>query len=529
MSISERLFSASAPVFSDPSLTAQQAALDAIAREMASLSTGGSPRAPAASQAVLQGHQAAQLDNRGATFPPRFTDDLKNHAADEREGQRGASRWRLKSKIQRLLRQDDGRGPAVCGCGYAGVIWKSRTTCGSDGEEIKTRVVDRELETVRLHRRESGAGVSNVIRCDSPWLCPTCGPGRALRRRERLLEVIEATEARGGSVAFVTLTVRHNLSTRLADAKRLVSEASRTARQGREWVRIRDEGGILGVVQGVEVLHSRATGWHYHAHLIVPGLGSPQAVEKAAREFVDRYLERVVALGGSAQIEGQDVELVWDDDKIARYAGKGSAAWEVAGGLKAARSAVSRTPWDLVTLSAGGDGEAEGLFREYAACMPGTRSCVVSPALATKLGLNADDDADQPDEGAEEQDKEQRFDDRDSFVGELKSSVWRTLMTRGTVWKVLDAVEKAWPWVEIEALAEKLSRPYEIHRPCRDHAPSPWSVAARAQGLVYLVKGGPSAAITAAIEEEARWATKQGMTFKPPRMRAVIEWFNESR
>jgi len=437
----------------------------------------------------------------------------------------GASRWRLKSKVVRLLRPADGsKGPGVCGCGYAGTIFKSKEIVSPDGTKVKKRYTDRTLETVRLHCRESGASVSNVMRCDSPWLCPTCGPGRALARQERILDVIEGAEALGGSVAFVTLTVRHNLASRLADVKRLVSDASRKARQGNAWIDIRDAGEILGVVQGVEVLHNRRSGWHYHAHLIIPGLGSPVSVEKAAKAFVNRYLEKVAALGGEALIEGQDVELVWDDEKVSHYAGKGSAAWEVAGGLKEARAVESRTPWDLVTLAAAGDIEADALFREYADCMPGTRSCVVSSALAAKLGvLPSNDD--------ENKDGEQRFDELEGLVGELKSSVWRTIVSRGLAWQVLDAVEKSWPWLEVQRLADILSDPdrYDKEGQRRVHAPSAMTVAGTAAGLVWSVKGGPPAAIAEAMDREKRWATAQGIDYRPPRMRDVLEQFTAMR
>lgn len=516
MSVFDRLLvsSASTPV------DAASEAVNGLLRDVWGIvpPPAGGPSAP---------RQQGDLDNRGATFPGASKPASVPVSSKKMNG---ASRWRLKSKVVRLLRPADGsKGPGVCGCGYAGTIFKTEEIDSPDGTKVKKRYTDRTLETVRLHRRESGASVSNVMRCDSPWLCPTCGPGRAIARQERILDVIEATEAQGGSVAFVTLTVRHNLSSRLADVKRLVSEASRKARQGNPWKNIVKAGEILGVVQGVEVLHNRRSGWHYHAHLIVPGLGSPKEVEAAARRFVARYLKKVAVLGGEALIEGQDVELVWDDEKVSHYAGKGSAAWEVAGGLKEARAVESRTPWDLVTLAAAGDIEADSLFREYADCMPGTRSCVVSSSLAAKLGLSPCADEDKPIE--EEEEGEQRFDELDGLVGELKSSVWRTVVSRGLAWQVLDAVEKSWPWLEVQRLADILSDPdrYDKEGQRRVHAPSAMTIAATAAGLVWSVKGGPPAAIAEAMDREKRWATSHGIDYKPPRMRDVLEQFTAMR
>lgn len=338
----------------------------------------------------------------------------------------GASRWRLKAKVARLLRPEDGsRGPAVCGCGAAGF----------------------EVEAVRVHLRDSGAGASGVYRCDSPWLCPTCAPARAKDRQARVAEVIEAAMAAEGSCAFVTLTIRHDLSLRLAKAKSILSTASRKARQGRRWVAIKEQGGILGVVQGVEVLHSKHHGWHYHAHLIIPGTEGDSALLEAARALVDRYIEEVRAQGASALLEGQDVQIVRDGE-AAEYASKGSASWEVAGGAKAARSTASRTPWDLVTLAALGDEDARALFAEYAQVMPGTRSCVVSAALAKALDLPEDADDDEP--------GEQQLEEHDQVVGEVAAPIWNRLLLRGHVAQIFRSVEAGDEWPAILEVAKRL-------------------------------------------------------------------------
>lgn len=388
--------------------------------------------------------RSGRLDNRGATFPA----GMREGQEKEPVPQKGASRWRLKAKVVKLLRPEDGgKGPAVCGCGMPGL---------EHGAEPGER---RERDTVTIHRRASGAGVSGVFRCDSPWLCPSCAPARAKRRRERLEQVIEATARLGGSCAFVTLTLRHDHHLPLAQARAILSEASRRARQGSRWKGIKGiqaSGGLLGVVQGVEVLHSLRTGWHYHAHLLIPGTGTPAAVLDAARRLVARYLEEVARLGASATLLGQDVQLV-QDGEAARYASKGSASWEVAGGAKEARSAVSRSPWDLATLAALGDERARALFLEYSKAMPRTRSCVVSAGLAKALGIEACEDEDEPDE-------EQQLDEADGVVGELPSLTWRRILGAGVAWRVLAAVEAREDWPKVASLAEKLGSQVEARR-----------------------------------------------------------------
>jgi len=116
---------------------------------------------------------------------------------------------------------------------------------------------------------------------------------------------------------------------------------------------------------------------------------------------------------------------------------KGSAEWEVAGSLKDARSRKSRTPWDLAKLASAGDEEATALFVEYANNIVGTRSCVISPALAAALYMETsadDDDVIDADFSAVE------CDDTEVVVSVLTDN-WRKLMSYGVAWKVINAVE----------------------------------------------------------------------------------------
>ncbi|WP_183079463.1 protein rep [Rhizobium sp. WW_1] len=466
---------------------------------------------PKAAQKHAEGRA---LDNRGATFPGELATTVDEDNDQKKRKITGASRWRMKSKVVALLRPKNEKGPAVCGCGYAGERVKKETYVDEMGD-ARIRKTSTRMSEITLHRRETGAAVSGVFRCDSPWLCPTCAPARALRRKERVLAVINNTEAVGGHCAFVTLTVKHDLSMSLALVKKLLSEASRKARQGRKWQEIQAQGGLLGVVQGIEVLHNRRSGWHYHAHMIIPGMRSKEEIRKAARRLVARYIREVRKLGGVAKKIGQDVTMVWDEEKIAGYTGKGSACWEVAGGLKEARDADSRTPWDLVTLATAGDDHAKSLFTEYAAIMPGTRSCVVSPALAAKLCIVVDDDADQA--------SEQQFEEGDDVVGKVEASVWAKILNRGVAWRVLNAVERQWEWSEIERLTCVLSQPSEEVAEKKKHAPTAFEIARHAQALVFRFKGRMDRAISHVLDSEEREAVAKGLDFKAPSIRRVME------
>lgn len=392
--------------------------------------------------------ETQSLDNRGATFPDvtkSENNDLRKHVSE---------RWKLKHEVVGILRKpenkkEDGSSYAVCGCGY-GAVFKN------DDGELKG------VEQIDVYRRYScddvskyKVGVSGALRCNSPWLCPTCAPKKAEERRQNIADVVDTTNAMQGVTGFVTLTVRHNKNQSLSSLKSILSTASRKARQGRIWQEIKEEADILGVVQGIEVLHNVDTGWHYHAHLAVPCLSSKSVAFKAMKKFVNRYISEVYKAGGEALLNGQDIQIIEDseDEKASQYISKGSASWEIAGSLKDARSKLSRTPWDLVKLASAGDESAEKLFVEYAQNIVGTRSCVISPSLAEALGLDIDPEND---EVFDVEYTAGETDERDEIVVSVLTDSWRKLMSYGVAWQVVQAVERGKNSIECDDIVQKL-------------------------------------------------------------------------
>ncbi|MCO6389366.1 protein rep [Aliihoeflea sp. 40Bstr573] len=378
--------------------------------------------APAAERAVYgspSGPEGPRLDTRGATFPQ-----------EAREEPKVVSRWRLKHAVATLLRSRAVEGektPGVCKCGSAG----------------------HDRDAVGLVRHADGRpGAQGVLFCDSPWLCPSCAPRRAAQRKERLERVFDAAERKGWSLVFVTLTAAHKRRDRLAGLMGLVAGASRKARQGRSWVRLAEDHGIQGVINGPEVTYGEH-GWHYHQHLaVIVSTVDPAAAEAAGRAILDRYLAAVAAAGGKALRQGQDVVAVWRREDLQGYLAKGSAAWEVAaaGTGKKAR-AGGRTPWDLAADGAAGDRQAAALFFEYADEMPGTRSCVITAALAAKLGMEPDADDDAP--------GEEPADDAET-LGEIDRPRWHRLLRHGHVPTVFAAVARGENWAGISAVMDRL-------------------------------------------------------------------------
>lgn len=331
------------------------------------------------------------------------------------------------------------RGPAVCGCGRPGY----------------------DVDQVSVHLRageqtgELRAGVSGVYRCGSPWLCPVCAVGKAKERAERVRTVAGATYDRGGQVALIVLTVSHAGKTPLADVKQTVQTASRKARQGVTWARLSERHGILGVVVGQEVTLSRANGWHYHQHLSVPvdgptdeeaeraairGWALDRIVKaralRAARAVSRRYKAAIRAAGGTvSDRHGTYVRVAEDEADAADYTAKGSMAWEVAGGptKDRTRASDSLSPWDVAELAYAGDGWARHRWTEYVEVVPGTRSCVVSAALAARLGVST---------GEDREEGEQELHEADEIVGRVEAQTWRRWLRHGLGSTFLARVER---------------------------------------------------------------------------------------
>lgn len=74
-----------------------------------------------------------------------------------------------------------------------------------------------------------------------------------------------------------------------------------------------------------------------------------------------------------------------------------------------------------------------GRWREYVETMPGTRSCVISPALAKKLEIDASP--------MDDETGEQVLHDADEVVGRVDATIWKKWMRHGLAATFLSRVE----------------------------------------------------------------------------------------
>jgi hypothetical protein len=212
----------------------------------------------------------------------------------------------------------------------------------------------------------------------------------------------------------------------LAEIKKLVADSSSAARKGRKWIKAIEDFGILGVIVGQEVTYSSINGWHYHQHLSVmvdgPDDSAHVRAEAAGKWIATAYVAQVRARGGTVSDRyGWHVRVANDAQDASDYTAKGSMAWEVSGAFKSeTKDQTSFTPWDIATLAADRDPAMYGRWREYMETMPGTRSCVVSAALAKKLNIVAGGDKDECSEQ-----------EAGEIVGRVEAPTWRIWMRHG--------------------------------------------------------------------------------------------------
>jgi len=115
--------------------------------------------------------------------------------------------------------------------------------------------------------RKTGAPhFEGLQRCGSVWLCPVCAHKISATRREEIERIGLLHEEAGGSLAWLTLTVRHDAGMAPRRLRKDVSEAWRAVQQSRAYRRITVELGLVGTLRALEVTHGK-NGFHPHLHI----------------------------------------------------------------------------------------------------------------------------------------------------------------------------------------------------------------------------------------------------------------------
>lgn len=260
--------------------------------------------------------------------------------------------------------------------------------------------------TVGIRVSERGAGVSGVMHCGRV-MCPACGPKIAVERRSDIERAVDAHRANGGTVLFMTLTLRHSRADTLGELVGVRSGGWKAVTGGKSWLRDRLTFGVGHYIRALEEKWSIENGWHVHVHLLVfidHPPGSPAAalaVEGLLPAMFTRWRSYAVKAGMRAPLlRGQEAHEVTGDeagkamgDYFAKQASETvndaarDMAWEMSNPNGKGRG-DSFTPAEILGMAVDGDDTSAALWAEYEREMKGARTIVWSQGLRESLCMD---------------------------------------------------------------------------------------------------------------------------------------------
>ncbi|MBN9335997.1 MAG: hypothetical protein J0I64_21270, partial [Devosia sp.] len=312
--------------------------------------------------------------------------------------------------IQQMLTPEEGRGPAVCACGHA------------RGKTVNVHLIDRENGTQR-------ASAVGIYRCGNGEACPVCARHVAALRAKRYRLVHEAVNAMGGTMLTFVFTIDHAPEAALAPLLAALKSASTGARSDRFWnEKIAPLIKAVGAMTDAHVRRSGRGGWHPHLHVTLPCLTSDmEALRSGAAMLIERFVERLAKLGYRASLDLQSMTVL--DARPNAYPAHHHRRAEVDGDLAdEIDDDTSLSPFDIAELAAAGNVEMKALFVEFVEAMRGSKSGVITAAMAKKLGIEAGTD---PGPGFDETTR----------LGSIPSTVWMKLLDLNLTGTFLTHVE----------------------------------------------------------------------------------------
>jgi len=220
----------------------------------------------------------------------------------------------------------------------------------------------------------------------------------------------------GGRLAFLTLTLPHDLDDSLAATLGAVRKSWKAVQQDKAVRAIKAEN-VRGFVRATENTRGELNGWHPHLHvlLFLEGGCGPDAVEALRSAIESAWRKAVVKQGFRVPSweRGVNLQAVEDRDggkALCRYLTKvqdehGGGSWGVGaemtrGDLKVGKRPLSRTPFEILDGALAGVEQDRALWHEYEQATKGLRVIEASRHLFRDLGVLdvSDDDVCEPGE-----------------------------------------------------------------------------------------------------------------------------------
>jgi hypothetical protein len=267
------------------------------------------------------------------------------------------------------------------------------------------RVISSKQSQVKVFHSSllQSAHYANLVTCASLWHCPICASKISERRRLILQPFVDNWgQMYGGSVLFLTLTMRHKRKEPLKHVLAGIIAASLSFRSGGWFKSFCLRFGIIGLIRALEITYGK-NGWHPHLHFLI---FTCQLVDlpDLLHEIRLKWRQVLKLHGRSASYErGADISIVdssmpsymlkmglvvdSEDDDLAVGVGHWTAAHElVKASVKLGRNG-SHSPLQLLRLAVVGDDKAAKLWQEYAITLKGHNHLVWSRGFKKFLGL----------------------------------------------------------------------------------------------------------------------------------------------
>jgi len=225
---------------------------------------------------------------------------------------------------------------------------------------------------------------SGVTSCGLIWVCPVCAAKIKARRAVQIEAATSAHIASGGTLAMMTMTVRHTRVMPLVDVLRGVREAWARLARLKSW---RDVKRFLeGQVRALEVTVGD-NGWHPHQHVLLfasagVDLGELNTLLTALGADWRRLVFKFLGVAPSVERGVHVLEFGMDSASIAAgYLSK------VANEISGPNAKAGRDPFSLLDDIDQGDALAYARWIEYADGMKGARAFGFSQGLLARAGV----------------------------------------------------------------------------------------------------------------------------------------------
>ena len=213
------------------------------------------------------------------------------------ESRTTVNRWRVRSRIQRLLRGalPESEWGRVNRCGWS--MGALVTLLGASGG------------------RASWSGVEH---CNSIWACPCCAARIREGRRNEILKAVHQARSRNWRMFFVTFTVPHDRETPLRDSLKGLTSAFRRIRNYKSLTPFWSA--MVGFIKATEI-QVGSNGFHPHLHVLIFTDGCDLVNDEIEKKLKASWAKAVVKEGLACPKDsvGVVVEETLDPEKTADY------------------------------------------------------------------------------------------------------------------------------------------------------------------------------------------------------------------